>query len=90
MLDHRIDLGENLRFADTFFDERFRSACDTFVERVGEDLPTGDVGQFDYEPPEVTQVDLATEGIGTVLFGYSTLIGDRVYERRYQVIPPCR
>lgn len=71
------DLGANLRFADTFFDERFKADCDAFVERVGEDLPADEVGQFDHDVPEVTELDLAAEGISTVLWtsGYRPAFG---------------
>ena len=62
------DLSANLRFADTFFDERFKPLCETFIERVGLTLPEGGVEQVDYEPPEVTELDLAAEGISTVLW----------------------
>ena len=71
------DLAENLRFADTFFDERFKSDCDTFTERAGEDLPPDDVSQFAFDPPEVTELDLAAAGITTVLWtsGYRPAFG---------------
>jgi putative flavoprotein involved in K+ transport len=71
------DLGDNLRFADSFFNERFKADCDTFVERVGEDLPPDEVGQFDHEVPEVTELDLAAERISTVLWtsGYRPAFG---------------
>ena len=62
------NLGETLRFADSFFELRFRAACDTFAERTGEDLPPADIEQYDFEPPEVTELDLAAEGIGTVIW----------------------
>ena len=45
------DLGENLRFADGFFAERFRARCDTFAERAGEDLPSDEPEQFAFDPP---------------------------------------
>ena len=64
----RSDLNDNLRFADTFFEERFRKACDTFAERIGEDLPPGELDRFEHEVPEVTELDLAKAGIGTVLW----------------------
>jgi len=71
------DLGANLRFADSFFDERFKSDCDSFVERVGEHLPPDEVGQFDHEVPEVTELDLAAERISTVIWtsGYRPAFG---------------
>lgn len=64
----RADLGENLRYADSFFDERIRPLCDTYVERIGLALPPGEVDRFDHDVPEVTELDLAAEGISTVLW----------------------
>ena len=62
------DLAESLTFADTFFDTRFRALCDTFAEKAGIDAGPDDRVWPSYEPPEVTQLDLAAEGIGTVLW----------------------
>jgi putative flavoprotein involved in K+ transport len=62
------DLPDTLRFADSFFGERFRSKCDTFVERAGEDLPEDEPAQFDFEPPVIREVDLAAEGISSVIW----------------------
>jgi putative flavoprotein involved in K+ transport len=67
------DLGANLTYADGFFDERFRSVYDTFIERAGLDAPPDDRSPFEYEVPEVTELDLRAEGISTVLWttGYA-------------------
>ena len=67
------DLSTNLRFADEFFDQRFRTLWDTFAERAGFDLPPDDREPFDFEPPEVPELDLAAAGISTVLWttGYA-------------------
>lgn len=62
------DLAANLDFADGFFAKQFREACDTFAVRTGTDLPAGEVDQFDYQPPEVSELDLDAEGISTVLW----------------------
>jgi putative flavoprotein involved in K+ transport len=62
------DLGANLAAADRFFDERFRKLIDTFIERAGIDAPPDDRVQLDYEPPEIRELDLAREGISTVLW----------------------
>lgn len=62
------DLAENLMFADTFFDVRFRSLCDAFAEKAGIELGPDDRAWPSYEPPEVTELDLAAEGISTVLW----------------------
>jgi putative flavoprotein involved in K+ transport len=62
------DLAANLRFADTFFDERVRTPIDTLIERAGLDAQPDDRERFDFEPPEVTELDLAAEGISTVIW----------------------
>lgn len=62
------DLAADLRFADGFFDERFRGLIDTFIERAGIDAPPDDREPFDFEPPAIAELDLAEEGIGTVLW----------------------
>jgi putative flavoprotein involved in K+ transport len=66
-------LEENLRFADTFFDERFRPGCEALVERMGLDLPPDDREPLDFTVPEVEALDLAAEGVSTVLWtsGYA-------------------
>jgi putative flavoprotein involved in K+ transport len=61
-------LRETLAFADTFFRDRFQGKIDTFVERAGLDVPTDEVSQFDHEPDEIAELDLATEGISTVIW----------------------
>ena len=67
------DLSANLRFADEFFDQRFLKLFETFAERAGVDAPPDDREPFDFEPPEVTELDLAAAGISTVLWttGYA-------------------
>jgi putative flavoprotein involved in K+ transport len=62
------DLAANLQFADGFFEERMKEGVDTFIERAGIDAPPDDRQSFDYEPPEVDQLDLAREGISTVIW----------------------
>jgi putative flavoprotein involved in K+ transport len=62
------DLGDNLRYADSFFGERLRPLCDAFIERSGETLPDEEPTQVDHEPAEVEELDLASEGISTVLW----------------------
>jgi putative flavoprotein involved in K+ transport len=61
-------LASNLRFADTFFDERMRTEIDTVIEQAGIDAPPDDRETVDYEPPEVLELDLAVEGVSTVLW----------------------
>jgi putative flavoprotein involved in K+ transport len=62
------DLTANLRFADSFFGERIRGLCETYIERTGIDLPPQAEDAINLEPPEVTELDLAAEGISTVLW----------------------
>ena len=66
-------LEENLRFADTFFDERFRPGCEALIERMGLELPPDDREPFAFSVPEVAELDLAAEGVSSVLWtsGYA-------------------
>ena len=63
-----LDLSANLARADRFFDERFRGLFDTFIERAGIDAPPDDRQPFAYEPAQPTEIDLAREGISTVIW----------------------
>ncbi len=67
------DLAANLAFADRFFDERFRTLVDTYIERAGLDAPPDDRLAYAYDPPMPTELDLAAAGISTVLWttGYA-------------------
>jgi putative flavoprotein involved in K+ transport len=67
------DLGDNLAFADRWFNERVRDLVDTFAERAGVDVTDDDRTWPDYQPPEVTELDVARAGITTVLWttGYT-------------------
>jgi putative flavoprotein involved in K+ transport len=67
------DLRANLAFADGFFDRQFRPLCDTFAERAGIDVTDDDRVWPDYDPPEVTELDLGRAGVSTVLWttGYA-------------------
>jgi putative flavoprotein involved in K+ transport len=67
-LDLAPDLGSNLRRADGFFDERFKSLFDRYIEAAGIDAPPDDRVQLDFEPPEIERLDLARAGISTVLW----------------------
>jgi putative flavoprotein involved in K+ transport len=70
-------LQENLRFADTFFDDRFRPGCEALIERMGLDLPSDDREPFAFPVPEIEELDLAAEGVSTVLWtsGYAMDFG---------------
>jgi putative flavoprotein involved in K+ transport len=69
----RPDLDESLRFADAFFDLRFRELFDAYAAATGLRLPADDRVAFHYPVPEITRLDLAAEGISTVLWatGYA-------------------
>lgn len=71
------DLPDSLRFADGFFEARFRPVCDAYVERMGLCLPPDEPQQVLFEPPVVTELDLAAEDISTVLWtsGYRPAFG---------------
>ncbi len=72
------DLGANLAYVDGFFDERFRAPFDRYIERAGIDAPRVDEPRWStYRPPELTELDLAAEGISSVLWtsGYAADYG---------------
>ncbi len=62
------DLPANLARADTFFDERFRDICDRFIERSRVEATTDERVPFDFEPPEIRELDLAAAGISSVIW----------------------
>src|SRR6185295_19522640 len=62
------DLAETLIFADRFFDDRFRRSFDDFAERSGESLPSDEPARVDFEPPLITELDLARQGISAVIW----------------------
>jgi putative flavoprotein involved in K+ transport len=79
------DLNEKVRFADGFFDERFRVRFETYAARSREDLPPADPGLDPGAPendehadlPETRSLDLRAEGVSTVLWtsGYRPAFG---------------
>lgn len=71
------DLPASLRFADSFFDERFKPLFDSYADRAGLLLPADSMAKFAFEPPEVGELDLGAEGISTVLWtsGYRPAFG---------------
>jgi len=62
------DLAANLQFADRFFDEQWQARVDTYIERAGLSAPPDDRRPFDHQPREVAELDLADEGISTVIW----------------------
>ena len=71
------DLGEKLAFADTFFDVQFRSTIERYVAAAALDLPEDTMEQVAFDVPETPGLDLAAEGISTVLWtsGYRPAFG---------------
>jgi putative flavoprotein involved in K+ transport len=67
------DLAANLQFADEFFDVRFRPIIDKLAERAGIEVGDDDRVWPQYNPPELTEQDVAASGISTVLWttGYA-------------------
>ncbi|HEX6868399.1 MAG TPA: hypothetical protein VF119_06320, partial [Candidatus Limnocylindrales bacterium] len=63
------DLVANLAFADGWFDDRLRGPIDAFIEKAGIDAPVAERRTpIDFDPPPVTELDLARAGISTVLW----------------------
>lgn len=62
------DLAASLDFADRGFRERFQPLFDAFEDRMGLGLPADALSSIAFDPPEVTQLDLAAEGIHSVLW----------------------
>jgi putative flavoprotein involved in K+ transport len=62
------DLSANLARADAFFAQRFGDLCDRFIERSGIEAPPDDRVPFDFEPPELRELDLAGHGISSVIW----------------------
>jgi putative flavoprotein involved in K+ transport len=62
------DLPANLARADGFFGDRFRELCDRFIEKSGIDAPPDDRVPFEFEPPELRELDLAAHGISSVIW----------------------
>lgn len=62
------DLNDNLRMADGFFANRFQPLIERFIAATGDTFPTDEPSAFDYDVPEVEQLDLAAEGIAAVLW----------------------
>ena len=70
-------LEANLRYADAFFDERIRAGCEALIEKQGLDLPPDDREPFEHPVPEVAELNLADEGISSILWtsGYGLDFG---------------
>jgi putative flavoprotein involved in K+ transport len=64
----RADLAESLRLGEAGFDLRLRPICDAYVAATAGDFPAHEPETVSFEPPEVTGLDLAAEGVSTVLW----------------------
>ena len=62
------DLPAKLAFADAFFAERFQPQFDAYIERAGIDAPPDEREAVAFEPPVPRTLDLAAEGIASVLW----------------------
>lgn len=62
------DLEANLQRADSFFDERFKSLIDRYIQAAGIDAPADDRVPIDAIPAAIEELELARAGISTVLW----------------------
>jgi putative flavoprotein involved in K+ transport len=62
------DLAHNLDLADRFFDERFRTTIDTYINRAAIEVPSADDVTVDHQPHELTELNLEREGISTIIW----------------------
>ena len=71
------DLAANLDLADRFFDERIRPSVDSYIERAAIAAPPDDRVSVNFNPPELTEMHLAQEGISTIIWatGYALDFG---------------
>ena len=71
------DLAANLDLADRFFDERIRPSVDAYIERAAIAAPPDDRVSVNFNPPELTEMHLAQEGISTIIWatGYALDFG---------------
>jgi putative flavoprotein involved in K+ transport len=62
------DLTRNLELADRFFDERFRTTIDTYIERAAVEAPRAHDVDVAYQPDGTTALNLLREGISTIIW----------------------
>ncbi|HEY6416519.1 MAG TPA: hypothetical protein VIX41_09785 [Acidimicrobiales bacterium] len=62
------DLAHNLDLADRFFDERVRTSIDPYIDRAAIEVPSADDVTVDYQPRELTELNLEREGISTIIW----------------------
>lgn len=64
----RPGLSTTLAAVDALFDQRFRPLIDRLIDAAGIEAPPDDRRPDDFEPPEVTTLDLRETGITTVIW----------------------
>lgn len=65
----RPDLADSLAFADAQFGPRFGRLCDAYGAAAGTMDAAAELPEpIDFQPPEVPEIDLAAEGVSTVLW----------------------
>ena len=62
------DLSANLARADAFFGERMQPMIDRFIDLAGIDAPPDDRVPFQFDPPELAELDLRAAGVSTVIW----------------------
>lgn len=62
------DLASNLAFADAWFGQRWQPLFDRYIDAAGLNASADDRAPFEFEPPAITELDLAAESISTVLW----------------------
>jgi putative flavoprotein involved in K+ transport len=62
------DLEANLAGVDRFFEQQIRPVIDAYIERVEPYAPPDDRMTFAFEPPQLSELDLAATGISTVIW----------------------
>ena len=67
------DVASNVQFSDDFFDVRFRPLIEGLAEKADIELGDDDRVWPEYDPPNLTELDLRSSGISTVLWtsGYA-------------------
>jgi putative flavoprotein involved in K+ transport len=70
------DLEAVLAFADSFFPTRFRDTLERLIERTSIDVPPPEsVEPMSWSPPAIDSIDLAKEGVSTVLWSSGYRLG---------------
>jgi putative flavoprotein involved in K+ transport len=62
------DLARNLARADAYFGERMQLMIDQFITLAGIDAPPDDRVPFQFDPPELAELDLRAAGISVVIW----------------------